>query len=116
MRRERLVDDDSAWGDSYDVSWRLDMGGEPGSGPGSKDDHTFAPEASDAGMLTVGLAVDDTTTTRGDVRWERRIPYRTVGDEVQLIQPGLGFELLAHRGERHWIAKNIDDRLAEVPS
>jgi 4-amino-4-deoxy-L-arabinose transferase-like glycosyltransferase len=109
-RRVRLVDGDSSWGESYDVSWRLAVGGGPAG------DTTFAPQATDAGMLTVGLAADDTTTVKGDARWERRIPYRTVGDEVQLIQPGLGFELLAFEGEHHWIARNVDDRLAEIPS
>jgi hypothetical protein len=44
-----------------------------------------------------------------------RIPYRTVGDEVQLILPGQGYELLASEGRRHWIPRNVDDRLAETP-
>jgi hypothetical protein len=113
-REVRLLDADSAWGDRYDLTWRLDAGG--GTGPtGPEEDATFAPAASDGGMLTVGFAADHRMTSRGDVRWERRIPYRIVGDEVQLIQPGLGYELLASDGERHWIPRNVDDRLAEVP-
>ena len=112
-RKTQLVDGDSTWAESYDLSWRLAAGDGPADGPA--DERTFRPRATDAGMLTVGLAVDDTTTTQGDARWERRIPYRTVGDEVQLILPGQGYELLASEGRRHWIPRNVDDRLAEAP-
>ena len=112
-RKTQLVDSDSTWAESYDVSWRLAAADEPADGPA--DERTFTPRETDAGMLTVGLALDDTTTTTGDVRWERRIPYRTVGDEVQLILPGQGYELLASEGRRHWIPRNVDDRLAEAP-
>jgi 4-amino-4-deoxy-L-arabinose transferase-like glycosyltransferase len=112
-RKVRLLAGDSSWGDRYDVSWHL----EPGAAAATpEDEETFTPAATEAAMLTVGLTADDPTTARDDVRWERRIPYRTVGDEVQLIQPGLGYELLAAGGERHWIARNVDDRLAEAPA
>ncbi len=112
-RKTQLVDGDSTWAESYDVSWRLATGDGPADG--RADERTFRPRATDAGMLTVGLALDDTTTTQGDVRWERRIPYRTVGDEVQLIRPGQGYELLASKGRRHWIPRNVDGMLAETP-
>jgi hypothetical protein len=65
-------------------------------------------------MLTVGLAVDDIASVHGGHRWERRMPYRTVGGEVQLIRPGAGYELFAFGGARHWISKDVDDRLAEL--
>jgi 4-amino-4-deoxy-L-arabinose transferase-like glycosyltransferase len=113
-RQEQILDDNSQWGDAYAVSWRL-AGPDAARGV-SADERTFEPEPSDAGMLTVGFAVDDTTTTDGDQRWERHLPYRTVDGEVQLIRPGLGYELFASDGSRHRIPKNVDDVLAEVDS
>jgi len=110
--RSRLLDASSQWGDAYSVSWRLAAHERPeGIAP---DERTFVPEPSDAGMLTVGFRVDDAAATDQDQGWERRLPYRTVDGEVQLMLPGLGFELLAADGERHWIPKNIDDLLAEA--
>ena len=110
-RVERVLDGRSASGAAYTVAWRL-----AGSGPAGADEGgwTFAPAPSGGGMLTVGLAVEDTATVHGVHRWERRIPYRTVGDEVQLIRPGAGFELFAFGEARHWITKDVDDRLGEV--
>ena len=113
-REEQLLDDTSRWGEAYRVSWRLVARGAVGDLP--VDDRTFVPESSDAGMLTVGFAVDDTAATDRDQRWERRVPYRTVDGEVQLIRPGLGYAVLASKGERHLIPKNVDDLLAEVDS
>jgi 4-amino-4-deoxy-L-arabinose transferase-like glycosyltransferase len=112
-RREQFVDDNSRWGDAYSVTWRLAASDAPDGVP--TDEGPFVLRSSDAGMLTVGFAVDDTPTTDGDQRWERRLPYRTVDGEVQLIRPGFGYELLASKGKRHWIPKDIDDLLAEGP-
>jgi hypothetical protein len=103
QRRSMVLDTGSRFGETYAVSWRL------GAGAGS---NAFAPEPSDGGTLTVGLTVDDTATAYGDHRWERRFPYRTVGGEVQLIEPGRGYERFAYSGRRTWIAKDIDDVLA----
>jgi hypothetical protein len=119
-RVERVLDVRSTRGAAYTVPWRLaaDAAGpaRPAgrSGP-AEGGWTFVPAPSDGGMLTVGLAVDDTATVRGYQRWERRIPYRTVGGEIQLIRPGTGFELFAFGDVRHWISTDVDDRLAELP-
>jgi 4-amino-4-deoxy-L-arabinose transferase-like glycosyltransferase len=113
-RQEQILDDNSQWGDAYAVSWRLAGRDAPDGVPA--DERTFVPEPSDAGMLTVGVAVDDTAATDGDQRWERHVPYRTVDGEVQLIRPGLGYALFASDGSRHRIPKNVDDVLAEVDS
>jgi 4-amino-4-deoxy-L-arabinose transferase-like glycosyltransferase len=113
-RRQQLLDDSSRWGDTYAVSWRL--AARDGADGTPADEPTFVPESSDAGVLTVGFMVDDTASTDGDQRWERHVPYRTVDGEVQLIRPGLGYELFASDGSRHRIPRNIDDLLAEVDS
>jgi hypothetical protein len=107
QRVERVLDDHSRPGAAYTVPWRL-------AGTGPSQGWTFVPSPSGGGMLTVGLAVDDTATVHGNHRWERRIPYRTVGGEVQLIRPGAGFELFAFGRTRHWITKDVDDRIVEV--
>ncbi len=102
-RREVALDTGSQFGERYAVSWRLAEGSD--SAP-----DTFVPEPSDAGTLTVGLTVDD-GTTHGAHRWTRRFPYRTVDGQVQIVEPGRGYELFAFRHHRSWLAKDIDDIL-----
>lgn len=113
-RREVVLDEASTRGDEYAVSWALtspDVEAVRAAGTAAGP-RRFAPRPTDAGMLTIGVEVGDAATVDRTLGWERRIPYRVVDGQLQLMRPGAGVELFAY-GERRWIPTDVDDVLAE---